>query len=212
MAKGKQVNQTRKRLLDAAEEIVARDGVLSLTFDRLAAQAGVAKGTVLYHFDCKEALTSAMIERFVVRFDTAWADCISADTDPHGRNIRAYITATHRGEPLTGRHFDYVNGAITAALANSPERLKVVQAQGRRHQEAIEKDAMDPVLATIIRMAVDGLWFAESFNLMHYDPALKAAVVDRLTEWTRSNARSIDTPPGETMPADATTTTRGRTK
>jgi AcrR family transcriptional regulator len=185
MAKGKQIHQTRKRLLDAAEEIVANEGVLSLTFDRIAEQANVAKGTVLYHFDCKEALTAAMIERFVERFDTAWADSIRSDPDPPGRNIRAYITATHRGEPATGRNFDEVNGAITAALANSPARLGAVQAQGQRHQEAIESDSVDPVLATIIRMAIDGLWFAESFNLMRYDPKLKAAVVNRLTEWTR---------------------------
>lgn len=205
MTKGKRVNQTRKRLLDAAEEIVARDGVLSLTFDRVAEQAGVAKGTVLYHFDCKEALTAAMIARFVDRFDTAWADAISADPDPLGRSVRAYVNATHRGEPFTGRHFDSVNGAITAALANSPERLEPVQAQGQRHQRAIEDDAPDPVLATIIRMAVDGLWFAESFNLMRYDPALKAAVIDRLVAWTH----------GRGEPAAGRTPTKeinGRTK
>jgi AcrR family transcriptional regulator len=214
MAKGKRIDRrahrTRTRLLDAAEEIVARDGVLALTFDRVAEQAGVAKGTVLYHFDCKEALTSAMIERFVERFDTAWADAISADPDPRGRAIRAYVNATHRGEPLTGRHFDHVNGAITAALANSPERLQPVQAQGERHQRAIEKDEIDPVLATIIRMAVDGLWFAESFNLMRYDPALKAAVIDRLIAWTEGRTA----PAAPAAPEKLTTkaTNSGRTK
>lgn len=206
MAKGKRVNQTRKRLLDAAEAIVARDGVLSLTFDRVAVEAEVAKGTVLYHFDCKEALTAAMIERFVERFDTAWADAIATDPDARGRAIRAYINATHRGEPFTGLHFDHVNGAITAALANSPERLRPVQDQGQRHQKAIEADAIDPVLSTIIRMAVDGLWFAESFNLMRYDPALKAAVIDRLTEWTRGRAEPV------AMPKNTTISSNGRTQ
>lgn len=179
------VHATRTKLLDAAEEIVARDGVSALTFDRVAGLAGVAKGTVLYHFDCKDALTAAMIARFVERFDTAWTQAIEADPEETGRAIRAYIDATHRGEPLTGRHFDYVNGAITAALTNSPERLAPVQDQGQRHQLAIEADAVDPVLATIIRMAVDGLWFAESFNLMRYDPELKTAVIECLSEWTR---------------------------
>ncbi len=211
MVKGKgtdkRLHRTRTRLLDAAEEIVARDGVLALTFDRVAEQAGVAKGTALYHFDCKEALTSAMIERFVERFDTAWADQISADAEPRDRAVRAYINATHRGEPFTGRHFDHVNGAITAALANSPERLRPVQDQGERHQKAIEQDAADPVLATIIRMAVDGLWFAESFNLMRYDPALKAAVIDRLTGWTHGNDA-----PAEPARSATKTTSNGRMK
>lgn len=183
--KGARVPGTRTKLLDAAEEIVARDGVLALTFDRVAELAGVAKGTVLYHFDCKEALTEAMIERFVERFDSAWNHAMEIDPVTEGRGIRAYIDATHRGAAFTGRHFDHVNGAITAALANSPERLVPVQEQGQRHQDAIEAGATDPVLATIIRMAVDGLWFAESFNLMRYDPKLKASVIQRLIEWTR---------------------------
>jgi AcrR family transcriptional regulator len=225
MTKGKRGQQTRMRLLDAAEEIVGRQGVLGLTFDRVAEQAGVAKGTVLYHFDSKEALTAAMIERFVERFDTAWADSIRLDPvdtawahstrlDPYrgGRSIGAYSAAPHRGEPLTGRHFDDVNGAITAALANSPERLEAVRAQGQRHQEAIESDALDPVLSTIIRMAIDGLWFAESFSLMHYDQALKAAVLDRLTKWTRGEATTVETLGCESASADARQAINGRTK
>ena len=34
-------------------------------------------------------------------------------------------------------------------------------------------------------MANDGLWFAESFNLMRYDPKLKQAVAERLVAWTK---------------------------
>ena len=212
MAKGKRIHPTRKRLLDAAEEIVANQGVLSLTFDRIAEQANVAKGTVLYHFDSKETLTAAMIERFVERFDTAWADSIRSDPDPRGRNIRAYITATHRGEPFTGRYFDDVNGAITAALANSPAKLRAVQAHGQRHQKAIESDSVDPVFATIIRLAIDGLWFAESFKLMRYDPKLKAAVVNRLTEWSRGEASLVENLASEAVSRNAKKTHNGRSK
>lgn len=185
MGKGKTKRNTRDLILDAAELIVDRDGVNSLTFDALAAEAGVSKGTTLYHFDCKEALTSAMIERFVARFDTAWADAIHEDKEALGRKVRAYVKATLNGEAITGKTFDKVNGAITAALTNFPERVEPVRQQGQRHQAAIESDGLDPVFATIIRMANDGLWFAESFNLMRYDPKLKQAVAERLVAWTK---------------------------
>lgn len=185
MGKGKTKRNTRDIILDAAELIVDRDGVNALTFDALAAEAGVSKGTTLYHFDCKEALTSAMIERFVARFDTAWADAIHEDQEPLGRKIRAYVTATFHGEAITGKTFDKVNGAITAALTNFPERVEPVRQQGQRHQAAIQADGLDPVFASIIRMANDGLWFAESFNLMRYDPKLKQAVAERLLAWTK---------------------------
>jgi AcrR family transcriptional regulator len=185
MGKGKTKRNTRDLILDAAEMIVDRDGVNSLTFDALAAEAGVSKGTTLYHFDCKEALTAAMIERFVARFDTAWADAIHEDKEMLGRRTRAYVTAAFNGEAITGKTFDKVNGAITAALTNFPERVEPVRQQGQRHQAAIQADGLDPVFASIIRMANDGLWFAESFNLMKYDPKLKQAVAERLIAWTR---------------------------
>jgi AcrR family transcriptional regulator len=185
MGKGKTKRNTRDLILDAAEIIVDRDGVNALTFDALAAEAGVSKGTTLYHFDCKEALTSAMIERFVARFDTAWADAIHEDQEQLGRKTRAYVTATFNGEAITGKTFDKVNGAITAALTNFPERVEPVRQQGQRHQSAIQADGLDPIFASIIRMANDGLWFAESFNLMNYDPKLKKAVAERLLAWTK---------------------------
>jgi AcrR family transcriptional regulator len=180
----KRARNTRDRLLDAAEAIVSRDGVTALTFDAVAAAAQVSKGTALYHFACKEDLTTAMIERFVARFDTAWADAIHDDNAALGRKIRAYVTATFKNEMLTGQGFDQINGAITAALANFPDRVEPVRQQGQRHQQAIEADGLDPVFATIIRMACDGLWFAESLNLMRYDPALKDAAISRLIAWT----------------------------
>jgi AcrR family transcriptional regulator len=185
MPERKRARNTRDRLLDAAEAIVARDGVTALTFDAVAATAQVSKGTALYHFACKEDLTTAMIERFVARFDTAWADAIHEDDADLGRKIRAYVTATFKNEMLTGQGFDQINGAVTAALANFPDRVEPVRQQGQRHQQAIETDGLDPVFATIIRMACDGLWFSESLNLMRYDPALKEAVISRLLSWTK---------------------------
>jgi AcrR family transcriptional regulator len=178
--------QTRHRLLDAAERIVAREGMRALTFDSLAIEADAAKGTVLYHFDSKDELSAALIERFVSRFDVAWSDVIATDDDKVGRNTRAYIAATHGIEPLTGKHFDSVNGAVTAALAHSPRHLEPVRRQGKRHQVAIEDDGLDPVQATIVRLAVDGLWFTESLGLMCYDRKLKKAVLDRLHSWTKT--------------------------
>jgi AcrR family transcriptional regulator len=177
---------TRDRILDAAEVVVEEHGVGSLAFDAVAAQAGVSKGTTLYHFGSKDALASAMIQRFVMRFDTAWAEAICDDEETLGRNTRAYVTATRHGEAITGKAFSKVNGAITAALANFPEKVEIVREQGARHQRAIEADGIDPVLATIIRMANDGMWFAESFNLMRYDSDLKDAVEQRLLSWTRT--------------------------
>lgn len=182
------MSETRSAILDAAERVVAEQGVASLTFEEVAREAGVSKGGVLYHFRSKDALTEAMIERFVERFDNAVTAAARDDNNPVGRRIRAYVRATVGEPPFTGELFDRANGAITAALAKYPERLEAVRRQSARTQEEIESDTLDPILATIIRLAIDGLWLAENFNLMRFDPALKAAVGERLTEWTQLRA------------------------
>lgn len=176
---------TRNVILDAAETVVATMGVANLTFEEVARAASVSKGGVLYHFPTKEALTEAMIERFISRFDTAVEEAAASDSAPIGRNIRAYVRATMGEPPLTGELFDRANGAITAALANFPERLEPVRQQSARSQRLIEDDTLDPIFATIVRLAIDGMWLAENFNLMRFDPNLKAAVGERLIAWTR---------------------------
>jgi AcrR family transcriptional regulator len=179
------VRDTRNVILDAAETVVATMGVANLTFEEVARVANISKGGVLYHFPSKEALTEAMIERFIGRFDTAVAEAAESDSTSIGRSIRAYVRATMGEPPLTGELFDRANGAITVALANYPERLEPVRQQSARSQEMIEDGTLDPIFATIVRLAIDGMWLAENFNLMRFDPKLKAAVGERLIAWTK---------------------------
>jgi AcrR family transcriptional regulator len=53
---------TRRRLLDAAVAVVRREGPRALTLDAVAAEAGVSKGGLLYHFATKDDLVDALIE------------------------------------------------------------------------------------------------------------------------------------------------------
>ncbi len=57
---------SRNRLLDAAVEVFARRGYERATIDEIAAEAGLSKGTVYWHFDSKADLFQALLEE---RFD-----------------------------------------------------------------------------------------------------------------------------------------------
>jgi AcrR family transcriptional regulator len=184
----KAARDTRSQLLDAAEAVVAREGVRNLTLDAVAARSGISKGGLLYHFRSKEDLAAAMIERSIAWFDEALAEAASDDNDARGRFTRAYVKASLGMTPLTGAGFDNLCSAITTALLSFPEKLGPVQEQGVRTQSGIERDDIDPVLATIIRLAVDGLWLSENFNLMRFDKDMKAKVAARLLQWTRDDA------------------------
>lgn len=177
------VRDTRSQILDAAEAVVMRDGVRNLTLDAVAAHAGISKGGLLYHFRSKEDLAAAMIERSIAWFDDALVDAEKGDDVAEGRFTRAYLKASLGMTPLTGEGFDSLCSSITTALLSFPERLAPVQQQGARTQAEIENDGIDPVLATIIRLAVDGLWLSENFNLMRFDPVMKEKVAARLLSW-----------------------------
>jgi AcrR family transcriptional regulator len=59
--------QTRDRLLDAAEVVLARDGLEGATVPAIAAEAGVAVGSVYRRFPDKDALFRGVYQRFFTR-------------------------------------------------------------------------------------------------------------------------------------------------
>ncbi len=53
---------TRQGILDAAIGVLMRDGIQGLTMDRMATEAGVAKGTLYVYFTNKEEILDAALE------------------------------------------------------------------------------------------------------------------------------------------------------
>ena len=54
----------REEIMDAAQRLFLKQGVAATTIDHVAAGAGVAKGTVYLHFASRQALLTALGERF----------------------------------------------------------------------------------------------------------------------------------------------------
>jgi TetR/AcrR family transcriptional repressor of nem operon len=57
--------QTRERLLDAAEQLVERNGFAGTSVDAILAESSSSKGAFFHHFANKRALASALVERYV---------------------------------------------------------------------------------------------------------------------------------------------------
>lgn len=58
--------------LATAKHIVQTEGAAKLSFDRLAAESGLAKGTLLYYFKKKENLLLALLEEHAQELDTRY--------------------------------------------------------------------------------------------------------------------------------------------
>lgn len=58
-------SQTRLRLLDAAQELVVRNGFAATSVDQILELSGSSKGAFFHHFASKQALAQALVTRYV---------------------------------------------------------------------------------------------------------------------------------------------------
>ena len=76
---------TREALIDAAEQVFRREGVSRTSLAEIAAEAGVTRGAIYWHFRDKTELLDAMCQRTVLPLDAAFARAAdAARVDPLG--------------------------------------------------------------------------------------------------------------------------------
>lgn len=183
---------TQNRILDAAEHCVLEQGVAHLTLDGVAARAGVSKGGLLYHYGSKDALVAALMARVTEAVDARMDACRAADTDS-GAAARAYLL-TALPQDQTHEAVARREAALIAALGTRPEQVVRYADRQRDWQVQLAADANDPLLAHIVRLAVDGIWMNEAFGIEPLDPDTRAAVIERLLAITRAAGPSPHQP------------------
>jgi AcrR family transcriptional regulator len=186
---------TRRTILDSAYALVRREGVARLTIEAVAQEAGLSKGGVLYHFRSKESLIQAMVASLVERFEddieTARREQPEGERSAPGSWLRAYVRAS--AGPIED---DEDTTALLAAVAIDPSLLAPLQEQYARWQAQAEYDGIDPALATVIRLALDGLWMADLFGLAPPQDGLRERVIAALERLAVGGSATAT--PGET--------------
>lgn len=163
MARG----DTRAKLLDAASTVIRRDGPQALTLDAVAAEAGVSKGGLLYHFKSKRELLDALVAR--------WMDDFQRDIDAApGSFPERYVRASDGAKAE--------EAGLLAALVADPGVLTAVRERHAAWQDRIATEGGDPVDATVARLAADGLWLADLLGIAPPGGELRARVLARLLE------------------------------
>jgi AcrR family transcriptional regulator len=158
---------------------VRRDGAQALTLDAVAAQAGVSKGGLLYHFKSKRELLDSMVGRWLKE----WQDDIDAQSE-EGGFLAGYVHATHLGG--AGPEQRDAEFGLLAALIAEPAALDVVRECYAGWQGRVEREGDDPVAATVARLATDGLWIADLLGLAPPRGELRERVLARLLELART--------------------------
>lgn len=167
---------TKARILAAAEDLVIREGVGRLTLESAAQEAGISKGGILYHFPSRAALVSAMVERFVVSFEANLVARQAYSKEP-GAFTRAYLEATFDPcEEVSDPREIHLGGALLAGVTSDAELLKPMRERFEAWQSALERDGLPVEVASAIRLAADGLWLSDLFELAPVKGESRAAV------------------------------------
>lgn len=115
----------RARLLDAARELLAREGINATGIAELCAEARVSKRSMYQHFASKDELVAAYLSELAA--DPAYppnAVLTRADLAPRARLLELYPTLADGRRPLRGCPF--VNAGVELADPGHPARRVIV--------------------------------------------------------------------------------------
>ena len=174
-------SEAQNRLLNAAESVVAREGVGNLTLEAVAREAGVSKGGLLYHYPSKSALVTAVVARLAQRCEGDQCAALAEEGTGPGAFTRAFLTAFGK---LLGETEKPLHTALLAAAGTDPQYLEPIRALAREWQTRLESDGIDPAVATIVRLAIDGLCIGNLLGLPMPDGELRERVIQKLRDMT----------------------------
>lgn len=190
--KGKQTS-TRSNILEEACQLVRREGVTSLTLEAVAREAGVSKGGLLYHFSSKDALIKGMLDYLTDNYNTSIERKLAEEPDTTGQWLRAFVRMSFE----EANQNDLLGAGLIATMVNNPESLEVWRECYRDWQKRIEEDSQNLALSTIVRLAADGLWFAEFLGFAPPDGKLRDQVLETLLQMSGQENLQKDNGAGE---------------
>jgi AcrR family transcriptional regulator len=156
---------SREAILDAAFRLADHDpGAIPITFEAVAAEAGVTKAGVQYHFRSRRELILATMDYVARRVEGAMEDVLAKPLTAAtpAERVGAYVDVIAAGQLTRGDLAVFAESLVDPAY--SVPWAAVVESwldvQG----------ITDPAVrlrVTVARLAADGLWLAEAINISH---------------------------------------------
>jgi AcrR family transcriptional regulator len=167
-------SSNRDALLDAFTAILGDDGERAATLDAVAERAGVSKGGLLYHFGSKEQLVAGLVERL----EHLVADDVAAlRADPDGAVVAFLRSSSADDGPLDRT---IVALARVAQDDRYPEARRAMRDMERAWRAVVDEAvADDPLVARIVTLVSDGLYYSSVLGVAGVDAAASPAVSRR---------------------------------
>lgn len=148
----------RERLLDAAEDLAALQGMTSTPVDEILGRARVSPATLYAHFGNKEGLVVEALKRRLARWDSTWQECVDEAVAPEEKLLAVFTALARHRTSLTPSRWCVFLGAS----AETP-------APGNDLADTLARDT---------RLLVDRL---EALSAAHLQGAPAKVLADRIT-------------------------------
>ena len=151
---GRSADETRALILASAARLIGRHGTAVPVTD-IAADAGVSKGGLLYHYPTKEALLDGLARDVMGRFRSQVE--LAAEEEPEGtpgRLTRAYVRVSFADAGDVVELRDAIG--LAANLMFEPGLERLAQEDAARWRAALTDAGLDPALTRLVIAATDG--------------------------------------------------------
>lgn len=175
----------KELILDAALQVVERDGVAAVTYESVSAESGLTKGGLLYHFPSKELLLLALHQHLAAHWEAELVTALGKDPVDATDDERLAAYARVSARTATGPELLLMLEATRDQELNRPWRDVIIR--WVPHPSTIDPNDPRALAKAAAYLAADGLWLSESVNAFTIPPALRQALAEHI-------AQSITTP------------------
>jgi TetR/AcrR family transcriptional regulator len=160
-------DDTRDRIIDAAQAIFARDGLVGAKMQEIADRVGIQRPSLFYHFKNKEALFMAAHEQVFARIERLFRESLAPDGDPFVQldRLSRAVLAVMADEP------DFARMVARTAVDRHPGAVKTVRSYlqplvdlsvefvRRGQARGVFRDDVDPFFFTLNSWGAALLYF-----------------------------------------------------
>ena len=169
--------ETRDRILDAADRVFTRRGTASGRTQEIADEAGVNKALVHYYFGTKAALADAIFARALGMLVPRIFGILA---DP-SRGIEEKVPAIVKEQIDFHSARPYIAGYMVAELHADPERIaRMMKAHGRIPLDVLRRQLQEGARAGRLRRISPEQFVANMMGLLLFPFAIRAALCEML--------------------------------
>jgi TetR/AcrR family transcriptional regulator, regulator of biofilm formation and stress response len=167
----------RSRIIDAALDVIAENGVAGTSHRRVAAAADVPLGSMTYHFHSMDELLHEAFTRLAEQGSAAFRSRLAtARTVEDARAVVVELITA----PTVGSSRDLVLNYELYTLAARVPAFRQITRDWMARDRATFEAHFDPVTARILNAIIEGLTLHQALDTQPGDPAVAVEAVARI--------------------------------